>query len=172
MELQRLPLPVGSPHPVRRPARTVGFRLRVGGTATALLGLAAAAAGGLLGAMPPVVTVSMDAGAYRVGDVSLPARGGGVFAGPEGAVVVQGPAAAASTRLRGVTALGSCRLAADGRSEHCTFVLGGRRLTADDRLADGGWNRRYEDGATARIALRGGRPVPVPIALGRFGLGP
>jgi hypothetical protein len=167
VELQRLPLPVGSPHPVRRPARTVGSRLRVGGAATALLGLAAAAAGGLLGATPATVTVSMDAGAYRVGDVALPARGGGIYAGPEGAVVVQGQAAAASTRLHGVTALGSCRLAADTRSERCTFVLGGHRLTAEDRLAAGGWDRRYEDGATARIALNGGRPVPVPIALGR-----
>lgn len=167
MELQRLPLPVGSPHPVRRPARAVGFRLRLGGTATALLGLAAAAAGGLLGAIPPTVTVGMDSGVYRVGDVTLAARGGGVYAGPEGAVVVQGPVAAGSTRLRGVTALGSCRLAADARSERCTFVLGGRRLTAEDRLADGGWDRRYDDGATTRIALAGGQPVPVPIALGR-----
>jgi hypothetical protein len=167
MDLQRLPLPVGGPHPVRRPARTVVFRLRTGGTATALLGLAAAAAGGLLGATPPTVTVGMDAGAYHVGDVALPARGGGVFAGPEGAVVVRGPDAAASTRLRGVTALGSCRLAAGGRSERCTFVLGGRRLTAEDRLTGGGWDRRYDDGVTSRIALSGGRPVPVPIALGR-----
>jgi hypothetical protein len=165
--LQRLPLPVGSPHPVRRPARTVRFRLRVGGTATALLGLAAAAAGGLLGATPATVTVAMDAGAYRVGDVALPARGGGVYAGPEGAVVVQGTTAAASTHLRGVAALGSCRLAADARSERCTFELGGRRLTAEDRLGGGGWDRRYDDGAAARIALAGGRPVPVPIALGR-----
>jgi hypothetical protein len=167
VELQRLPLPVGSPHPVRRQPRAVGFRLRVGGTATALLGLAAAAAGGLLGATPSTVTVGMDAGAYRVGDVALPARGGGVYAGPEGAVVVQGPAAAASTRLRGVTALGSCRLAGDARTERCTFVLGGRRLTAEDRLTGGGWDRRYDDGATARISLSRGRPVPVPIALGR-----
>jgi hypothetical protein len=167
MELQRLPLPVGSPHPVRRPARAGWWRLRPGRSATTLLGLVAAAAGGLLGATPSTVTVGVDASAYRVGDVALPAHGGGVYAGPEGAVVVQVPVAAGSTRLRGATALGSCRLAAGARSERCTFVLGGRRLTADDRLAGGGWDRRYDDGTTARIALSGGRPVPVPIPLGR-----
>ncbi|HYW27451.1 MAG TPA: hypothetical protein VE953_24985 [Terriglobales bacterium] len=167
MDLQRLPLPVGSPHPVRQPARLRRSRLGLGGAATTMLGLVAAAAGGLLGATPSTVTVGVDTGSYHVGDVTLPSHGGGVYAGPEGAVVVQGPDAAASTRLRGVTALGSCRLAADARSERCTFDLGGRRLTAEDRLSGGGWDRRYDDGVTARIALIGGRPVPVPIALGR-----
>jgi hypothetical protein len=167
MDLQRLPLPVGSPHPIRQHARTAGPRLRLGGTATALLGLVAAAAGGLLGATPSNVTVGMDPRAYRVGDVVLASRGEGVYAGAEGAVVVKGPVAAASTHLRGVSALGSCRLAADARSERCTFELGGRRLTADDRLAGGGWDRRYDDGASARIELSAGRPVPVPIPLGR-----
>jgi hypothetical protein len=166
MDLQRLPLPVGSPHPVRQAARPGRLRLSRGATTT-LLGLVAAAAGGLLGAAPSPVTVGVVAGSYRVGEVALPSQGGGVYAGPEGAVVVRGPVAAASTHLRGVSALGSCRLAADARSERCTFLLGGRRLTAEDRLSGGGWDRRYDDGATARIALIGGRPVPVPIALGR-----
>jgi len=166
VDLQRLPLPVGSAHPIRQRVRGGRQRLRPR-AATTVLGLLAAAAGGLLGATPSTVTVGMDAATYRVGDVMLPARGGGVYAGPEGAVVVRGPVAAASTRLRGVSALGSCRFAADGKTEHCTFVVGGRRLTAEDRLARGGWDRRYGDGATARIALAGGRPVPVPIALGR-----
>jgi hypothetical protein len=166
MELQRLPLPVGSPHAVRRP---MPGRLRhlASGRATPLLALLAAGAGALLGATPPAVTVSVDAAAYRVGDVALPARGGGVYAGPEGAVVVRGSLASASTSLRGVPAVGSCRLAADARSERCTFVLGGRRLAAVDRLAGTGWDRRYDDGATARIGLSGGRPAPVPIPLGR-----
>jgi hypothetical protein len=167
VEIQRLPLPVGSPHPIRQPGRAGWSRLRLGRSATTLLGLAAAAAGALLGATPSTVTVGTDASAYRVGDVALPARGGGVYSGPEGAVVVQGPVAAGSTRLRGATALGSCRLATGARSERCAFVLGGRRLTAEDRLSGGGWDRRYDDGATARIALSGGRPVPVPIPLGR-----
>jgi hypothetical protein len=109
----------------------------------------------------------MDATAYHVGDVSLPARGGGVYAGPEGAVVVRGPVAAASTRLRGANALGSCRLMAGARSERCTFVLAGRRLTSEDRLNGAGWDRRYDDGVTARIGLSGRAAVPVPIPLGR-----
>jgi hypothetical protein len=167
MELQRLPLPVGSPHPVRRPARLGRLRLRAGGRVATLLALVAAAAGALLGVTPPTVTVGMDAAAYRVGDVALPARGAGVYAGPEGAVVVHGSLASASTRLRGVPAVGSCRLAAGARSERCTFVLGDRRLTAVDRMAGSGWDRRYDDGASARIGLSGGRPVPVPIPLGR-----
>jgi hypothetical protein len=164
VEVQRLPLPVGSPHPVRRPLRD---RPRVGRAAAGLAGLVAAAAGAALGAIPSPVTVAMDAGAYRVGDVVLAARDEGVYAGPEGAVVVRGPLAAASTRLHGVPALGSCRLAGDARSERCTFQLDGRPLTAEDRLDGGGWSRRYGDGATVRIALAGGRPVPVPIPLGR-----
>jgi len=167
VDLQRLPLPVGSPHPVRQPARARSRRFRAGGAATTLVGLAAAVAGALLGTTPPPVTVGMDTAAYRVGDVTLPARGGGVYSGPEGAVVVQGDVAAGSTRLSGASALGSCRLAAGGRSERCTFLLGGRHLVAEDRLAGDGWDRRYDDGTTARIALVRGRPVPVPFALGR-----
>jgi hypothetical protein len=127
----------------------------------------AAAGGAVLGATPPTVTVGLDATAYRVGDVVLPARGGGVYAGPEGAVIVQGTLAAASTRLRGAPMLGSCRLAIDARSEQCTFDVAGRRLTARDHLAGGAWERRYDDGATVRITLSAGRPAPVPIALGR-----
>ena len=167
MDLQRLPLPVGSPHPIRRPLRTPWSWARLGRTAVTLTGLVAAAAGAVLGATPPTVTVGLDGGAYRVGDVTLPARGQGVYAGPEGAVVVRPPLAAGSTRLRGVPALGSCRLDADGRGERCTFQLGGRALTAEDRLDRGGWDRRYGDGATTRIPLEGGRPAPVPIPLGR-----
>jgi hypothetical protein len=163
VELQRLPLPVGSKHPVRRSLRGARNGLRPG----ALLGLLAAAAGAALGAIPPSVTVGLDAGAYRVGEVALPARGGGVYAGPEGAVVLDGPRAAGATRLHGARMLGWCRLAADARAEQCTFQLDGHTLTAVDRLASGGWDRRYGDGATVRITLLGGRPVPVPIALGR-----
>ena len=77
------------------------------------------------------------------------------------------PFAAGSTHLRGVPALGSCRLDAGGRGEWCTFELGGRALAAEDRLSRGGWERRYQDGATVRIELAGGRPAPVPIPLGR-----
>jgi hypothetical protein len=167
VDLQRLPLPVGSKHPIRRPARPARSWRGAARNATALLGLLAAAAGAALGATPPSLAASVDDAAYRVGDVTLPARGDGVYAGPEGAVVVRPPLAAASTRLHDVPALGSCRLAGDRRTEHCTFQLGGRTLTSDDRLTDGAWERRYADGATTTISLAGGRPVPVPIPLGR-----
>ena len=33
--------------------------------------------------------------------------------------------------------------------------------------AGGAWNRRYADGVTVRIGVTAGRPVPVPIPLGR-----
>jgi len=164
VDLQRLPLPVGSPHPVRR---SLPASRAVARPATAVLGVLAALAGGALGAAPPAVTVGMDAGAYRVGDAVLPARGAGVYAGPQGAVVVAGPRAAGATRLNGVRAVGSCVLAAGAHSERCTFDVGGRTLTAVDRLDRGGWERRYGDGRTARIELGAGRPVPVPIPLGR-----
>lgn len=167
MELQRLPLPVGSPHPVRRPARRGRSWRRLARSASRLAGLLAAAGGAALGAATPAVTVGMDAGAYRVGDVVLDARGDGVYAGPEGAVVIRPPLAAGSTRLGGVPALGSCRMGPDGRGERCTFELGGRALSAEDRLRRGGWDRRYRDGATVRIELAGGHPAPVPIPLGR-----
>ncbi|HSR21914.1 MAG TPA: hypothetical protein VLW53_00065 [Candidatus Eisenbacteria bacterium] len=166
-ELQRLPLPLGGPHPVRRPARPARSWRRLARSAAPLLGLVAAAGGAALGATPPAVTAGVDAGAYRLGDIVLAARGDGVYAGPEGAVIVRPPLAAGSTRLRGVPALGSCRLNADGRGERCIFELGGRTLTAEDRLANGGWERRYQDGVTIRIGLSGGRPAPVPIPLGR-----
>jgi len=168
--LQRLPLPVGSPHPVRwsRRARPAGDWGRV---LIVLLGLLAAAGGAALGASPPAVSVGLDGQGYRVDDVVLPPRGGGVYAGPEAAVVIAldagGTRAAAATHLDGVPATGSCRLAPDSRSERCTFDLGGRRLEAVDWLDSGGWDRRYQDGRQARIELAGGRPLPVPIALGR-----
>jgi hypothetical protein len=113
----------------------------------------------------------MDPGGYRVGDVSLPARGGGVYAGPAGAVVIApgpgGTRAAASTRLHGLPMRGACELAPNRRSERCTFDLGGRTVTAVDVLRHGGWDRRYQDGQLVRIDLEGGRPVPAPIAIGR-----
>ena len=62
--------------------------------------------------------------------------------------------------------LGACVLPRDGGIERCTFQLEGRTLGAMDRLTNGGWDRRYDDGATVRIPLNNGRQVPVPFALG------
>jgi len=136
-----------------------------------MLGLAAAVTGAVLATMTPTVDVALDAGSYRVGNVTLPARGGGVYASASGAVVIaeggDGLRASGSTRLHGVRMVGFCRLTTDQRSERCSFELGGRSVTAIDQLDGGGWNRRYQDGQRLRIQLDGGRPVPVPIALGR-----
>lgn len=134
-----------------------------------LAGLAAAGAGAALGAAPPTVTVAVDSDAYRVGDVILRAQGGGVYSGPAGAIVIapDGERASASTRLNGIKMLGSCVMAPDRRSERCRFDMGSLSLTATDRLDGEGWDRRYQDGQAIRITLEGGRPVPVPIALGR-----
>jgi hypothetical protein len=82
-------------------------------------------------------------------------------------VVISGRRAAASTTLNGLPMRGACEMAPDERSEVCRFELGGGRLTATDVLRGGGWDRRYQGGGTARIELAGGRPIPVPIALGR-----
>jgi hypothetical protein len=114
----------------------------------------------------------VDQGGYHVGATAYAARGGGVYAGPAGAVVIAEGAgrqtrAAASTHLDGVPMMGVCALAAGRATERCTFQLGGHRFGATDRLTGGAWERRYDDGAMARISLEGGRPVPVPFALGR-----
>jgi len=169
VELQRLPLPVGSPHPVRRAVRWSTSRRCW--PSPALIGVLAACAGALIAGQPPDLTVGLEPHAYRVGDVRLPARGQGVYAGPEGAVVIVRRAgvtlAAASTDLHGAHMVGRCRLPVGGRTERCIFRLGGRTLQAVDELDHGGWDRRYRDGRRVRIPLAEAAPVPVPIALGR-----
>ena len=171
MHQQRLPLPIGSPHPIRSSPQPVRLGAHGRPALSAVLGLAAAAAGAVLATVTPPVDVGLDTDRYRVGNVILLARGGGVYASTEGAVVIEdgvdGLRASGSTRLHGERMLGSCQLTPDRRSERCTFDLGGTSLTAIDRLDQGGWNRRYQDGQTFRIQLDGGRAVPVPIALGR-----
>ena len=168
---QRLPLPIGSPHPVRRARRL--FHGHPGGRRTllAILGVVAAAGGAVLTALPPEISAGLDRQGYRVGEARLPSLGGGVYVGAGGALVLQdegGQASAgASTQLNGEHMVGGCRVGDGGRSERCWFELGGRPLTAEDRLRSGGWDRRYDDGRTVRIVLEGGRPVPVPFAVGR-----
>ena len=171
MRLQRLPLPIGSPYPIRRSAAPIRLGPRGRPPVMGLLGLLAAAVGAVLSAVPPGVGVELRSDRYRVGDVTLFAAGDGVYASAKGAVIIatsgDGVRASASTRLHGQRMLGSCQMASDKRSERCTFNVGGRGVSALDRLDHGAWERRYDDGQTIRIQLDGGRPVPVPIALGR-----
>lgn len=168
---QRLPLPVGSPHAVRRPRRVFRGGRSLERTLLTLAGLGAAIAGAALTALPPTVAVGLDRSGYRIGDVLLEGRGEGVYSSPEAALVLaeQGDSvrAGASTHLGGEPMVGGCRTAPDGRSEHCWFQVGDRTLAADDRLQDGAWQRRYDDGREVRIQLREGRPLPVPFLVGR-----
>lgn len=171
MSEQRLPLPVGSPHPIRQARRVYRGEGGVARTLLTLLGMAAAAAGAVLTTIPTPVAAGIDDRGYHVGDVRLEARGDNVYAGAGGAVVLapdgDGTRAGASTYMNGAHMVGTCRLGAPATTEQCSFTIDGRRLAADDRLDAGGWNRRYDDGRTTRIELVGGRPVPVPFALGR-----
>jgi hypothetical protein len=168
---QRLPLPVGSRHPVRRAGRLFRGEDGQGGGFLSLLGMAAAAAGALLTLLPAPVAAGLDGEGYHVGDATLEPRGEGVYAGQAGAVVLiadeRGTRAGASTHLNGEHVVGSCVMAPDGRGERCAFTVGGRTLGADDQLRAGAWDRRYGDGRRARIELAGGRAVPVPFPLGR-----
>lgn len=136
-----------------------------------IAGVAAAVAGAWLGSSPAPVGAGLDAGGYHIGSSTLPSRGEGVYAGGEGAVVIRPEGdrtrAAASTRIDGIPMTGVCETDPGGRGERCGFELGGRSLGATDRLREGGWDRRYDDGVTVRVPLTGRRPAPVPFALGR-----
>ena len=171
MSEQRLPLPVGSSHPVRRAGRLFRGEGEQGRRLLALLGMAAAAVGALLTLLPAPVAAGLDGEGYHVGDATIERRGEGVYAGPAGAVVIasdgRGTRAGASTYIDGEHVVGSCQMTPEARAERCTFTVGRRTLRAEDRLSGGAWERRYDDGRTARIDLVGGRPVPVPFPLGR-----
>ena len=168
---QRLPLPVGSPHAVRRRLRVFRGGPPLERTLLSLVGMAAAVAGAVLTALPPTTSAALDASGYQVGEVRLQARGQDVYAGPEAALVIvqeEGAArAGASTHVNGERTVGGCRMPAGGRSERCWFQIGDRTVSAEDRFKDGGWDRRYDDGARVRIEVRGGRPLPVPFPVGR-----
>ena len=168
---QRLPLPVGSPHAVRRPGRVFRGGPPPARTLLTVAGMAAAVAGAALTALPSNASVGLDGGGYQVGDVRLAARGQGVYAGPEAALVLVEEAGAAragaSTHVNGERMVSGCRMPAGGRSEQCWFQIGGRTLSAEDRLQGGGWERRYDDGQRVRIELTSGRPLPVPFPVGR-----
>lgn len=168
---QRLPLPVGSPHAVRRRLRVFRSGPPLERTLISLVGMAAAVAGAVLTLLPPTTSVALDAGGYQVGDLRLEARGQSLYTGQGAALVIVEEAgtarAGASTHLKGERMVGACRTPAGGRSEHCWFQIGDRVLLAEDTFKNGGWDRRYEDGGRVRIDIRGGQPLPVPFPVGR-----
>jgi hypothetical protein len=168
---QRLPLPVGGRSPIRRYRRfwfAAGRdRLRL---VVLTVGVIAAVLGGVFGTRQPTVAVEMTGQYYEIGSISLTTRGDGVYAGADGAVVIeQGrgeTVAGGSTTLHGVPMKGSCTMPSSGDGEKCRFDLGGRSLRATDTRTATGWHRRYQDGRTVDIALPGDA-VPVPFAIGR-----
>jgi hypothetical protein len=168
-------LPIGavtSPHAVRLrrlPARLPRLRPHV---VLTLAGVLAAAAGAGVSAVPGPVTVRSSAGAYEIGGTRLAAVAPGVYQGSDGAAVVVQHAggatrAGASAGLGGAHMTGSCTLADGARTEVCRFKLRGQAVTAVDDWTGAGWRRRYDDGRNVDISVAGGRPVPVPIAVGR-----
>jgi hypothetical protein len=169
---QRLPLPIGGRDPFRRYGRlwfvSGRDRLRI---LLLTAGVIAAAAGGLVGSQTPAVAVSADNNAYSLGSIHLPAQSPGIYAGPEGAVVIEQPQpgviqAGGSTNLHGVPMLGTCAVDPGDRTESCLFSIAGQTLRADDIRTNNGWRRRYQDGQEVDISLPAGT-VPVPFALGR-----
>jgi hypothetical protein len=169
-------LPIGavtSPHAVRlRRAPTAWLprvRLHV---VLMLAGVAAAVAGAVVSTEPGPVTVRVSPTAYEIGGARLDATAPGVFQGSDGAAVVLvrsggSTRAGASATLGGAHTTGSCTLADGARTELCRFTVDGRPLTAVDTWTRGGWHRRYGDGRSADITVKGGQPVPVPLPVGR-----
>jgi hypothetical protein len=173
-DLQHLPIgAITSPHAVRlrRAPSAPLFRVRLHTLLTAA-GVAAAAAGAVVSAAPTPVEVRMTADTYEIGGSQLSATEPGVYRGPDGAAVVIERAGAttragASARLDGAHMTGACTLADGASVETCRFTLNGRAVSAVDTWTADGWRRRYSDGRTVDIGVAGGRPVPVPIAVGR-----
>jgi hypothetical protein len=57
---------------------------------------------------------------------------------------------------------GHCQGVAAG-AERCTFQIGARTIRAVDTWRAGSWSRVYNDGSRVELAIRQGRPVPVPL---------
>lgn len=131
-----------------------------------LLGLLLAAGGVYLGSLTPRVEVSVTQNAYTIDGVRLAARGGGVYEGSAGVVVVrdqgQTLSGAASATTAGTPMVARCQGVA-GAGERCTFHVGARTLHAVDTWRAGSWSRAYDSGKRVILTIRQGRPVPVPV---------
>lgn len=131
-----------------------------------LVGVLLAAGGLYLGAVTPRVEVSVTDRAYTIDGVSLAARGGGVYQGTAGVVVLryQGETleGAASATSAGEPMTAHCAGVMRG-TERCTFQIGPRTLHAIDRWRGGSWSRVYDNGKRVELPIRQGRPVPVPV---------
>jgi hypothetical protein len=164
---------VTSPHAVRARRAPSWWQPRVRvHVVLMVVGVAAAGTGAVVSAEPGPVTVRVSAAEYEIGGARLAATAPGVYQGPGGAAVVLARAngatrAGASASLDGAHTTGACTLVDGGRTETCRFTVDGRPLAALDTWTGGGWHRRYSDGRTTDVAVAGGRPVPVPLPVGR-----
>lgn len=132
-----------------------------------LLGLLLGLGGVWLATRPPRVEVSVTPRAYRVGGTTLPARGGGVYQGGAGVIVLHDAGGrldgAASATTAGAPMTAHCEGAA--ASERCTFQIGPRTLHAVDTWQAGAWTRTYGNGKRVQLTVAQGRPVPVPVPI-------
>lgn len=168
---QNLPLgPVDRRQATRRhwlrPRRPPRPRLFDTTLLSGVLGVLLAAAGVYLGTLSPRVQVSVTSSAYTVGGITLAARGGGVYRGSAGVVVLrdqgQTLSGAASATTAGAPMTARC-VGVTAGTERCTFQIGSRSLHALDTWRAGSWSRVYDDGKRVTLPVRQGRPVPVPV---------
>lgn len=170
----------------RRAPWFVKFWRRNTASLVAGLGLALAVAGALLTLSLPPTAVYVSADVVHVGTAQLhpAAPSGGLAPGSllftgDAAMVLQMHAdgsatATAVTYLHGHKISGRCDMAAPtdtSLTEHCSFTIDARSLTADDTLDllhPGAWHRTYSDGVQTLIGVpSSGGVVPVPFAVGR-----
>ncbi len=134
--------------------------------AMGLLAVLLAAGGLFLVTLTPRVEVSVTENAYSIDGVTLAARGGGVYQGSAGVVVLRDQGAtldgAASATVQGRPMVAHCDGIVSG-TERCTFRIGARGIRAVDTWRAGSWFRVYGDGRRVELAIRQRRPVPVPI---------
>ncbi|MBV8446306.1 MAG: hypothetical protein JOZ92_10360 [Candidatus Dormibacteraeota bacterium] len=171
---QHLPVPIGGRAPAhRRRARfDIIRRRRVELLRGVTLALIAVAVG--LVALPPGDSMYVDAGGMHIDGATLrpggTLQGGSLYVG-DGAVVVGADGAdsvaGSALTINGHAVTGRC--AGHRDTEHCTFTIDGRRITADDvyDATARRWTRTYSDGTHIAIDVpSGGSPVPVVVPLG------
>lgn len=179
---QHLTIPLGGLAPAHR-ERSGLARLWRRHSAAALTagGCAAAAAAVFVATGPHPMSVFSDASSLHIGASTLQrlastAAPGYITYSGDAAVLVagEGPATrtAGAATLGGATATGWCIPArtASAEADRCSFSSGGTRLTSLDVFDQHSrvWRRTYSDGISAVFEVPpGGRPVPIPLPLGR-----
>lgn len=179
---QNLTIPLGGLAPAHRERSAIvrAWR-RYSAPALTVGGCAAAAAAVFLSIAPRPMAVFGDASSLHIGGATLqreassPVSGYVAYSGAA-AVLVAGEGAvtrtAGAATLGGLTATGWCAPtgSASADTDRCVYRWGGTRLTSVDTFDKHAraWRRTYSDGVTVLFAVpSGGRPVPIPLPLGR-----